>query len=64
MQATAKEVLTPEVVRVTEDTEVRGVARLVSVVQEHSRHLGEPAQAEVDRADRPINPRAATWPKP
>jgi hypothetical protein len=64
MQATAKDVLTPDVVRVTEDVEVRAVARLVSVLQEHSWALGEHAQAEVDRADRPINPRAATWPKP
>jgi hypothetical protein len=63
-QATAKDVLTPDGVRVTEDMEVRGMARLVSVIQEHSRDLGEHSRAEVDRADRLINPRAATWPKP
>jgi hypothetical protein len=43
MQATAKDVLTPDGVRVTEDMEARGVAQLVSVIQEHSRDLGEHA---------------------
>ena len=43
VQATAKDVLTPDGVRVTEDMEARGVAQLVSVIQEHSRDLGEHA---------------------